>query len=95
MCLCVCVCGRQEVWVIYRRPNLTLSAARWAVFAEIKHIFESDANCRGLKKREAEGESVQLQPVLLLAEEKILVPNTDKDIKCFCPQGGGRQIQPL
>lgn len=30
--------GRREVWVICRRPNLTLSAARWAVFAEIKHI---------------------------------------------------------
>lgn len=32
--------GRREVWVICRRPNLTLSAARWAVFAEIKHILK-------------------------------------------------------
>lgn len=26
---------------------------------------------------------------LLLAEEKILVPATDKDIKCLCPGAGG------
>lgn len=25
--------------------------------------------------------------LLLLAEEKILVPNSDKDVKCLCPPG--------
>lgn len=33
-------------------PNTALSAARRAVFAEIKHI----SNCRGLKETQAEGE---------------------------------------
>lgn len=82
--------------VICRRPNLqSLSVARWAVFPEIKYILESDVNWPGQKKKKKMEGRQREKPVLLLAEEKILVPNTDKDIKCFCPQGGGRQIQPL
>lgn len=49
----------------------------------------------GLKRCREREKPVQPQPLLLLAEEKILVPNTDKDIKCLCPRGGGGSVDPL
>lgn len=52
-----CLCGPGDcVGVICRRLNLqSLSAARWAVFPEIKHILESDANWPGQKKKKKKG----------------------------------------
>lgn len=81
--------------VACRHPGLTSSAARRGrAFPGIisgKHFLKVMLTA-GLPE---ETEPASLQPALLLAEEKILVPNTDKDIKCFCPQGGGRRTQPL
>lgn len=41
MCVCVCVWTSERCGSSADNPNLTLSAARWAVFAEIKHIFRA------------------------------------------------------
>lgn len=59
-----------------------LAASGLAAFRRIKGVLESAAS-GGAKETRAEG-----KPALLLAEEKILVPDTDKDIKCLCPRGG-------
>lgn len=39
--VCVCVWTSERCGSSADNPNLTLSAARWAVFAEIKHIFRA------------------------------------------------------